>query len=469
MLNTIKKIHFVGIGGSGMSGIAEVLINSGFIITGSDIKRSPTTDHLKEIGATIFIGHKPENIKEAQVVVISSAINKHNPEIIEAYNLKVPIIHRTEMLSELMRMKYGIIVAGTHGKTTTTSILASALYELNLDPTVIIGGKINAFGSNAKLGKGELFVAEADESDGSFLRLTPTIAVITNIDRDHLDHYENLEAIIQAFEKFIDKVPFYGAICACIDDPIIQLILPKIRRKVVTYGLRQDADITAIDKITDGFYTSYTPIIYGKPVSKVKLKMPGLYNLTNSLATFAVSSVLELDSNKISKAICKFQGVQHRFTILGEIKNTLVVDDYAHNPKKIETVLKGTKESFPKKQIIVIFQPHRYSRVKNQMSEFSKAFLDADHVIITPIYSAGEQEIQGINLDILAHQIKVNSFNNYSNSTFIAQSLNESALIALQIIKNNPYKHDFVVLTLGAGDVKLAGTMLLEKLELECK
>jgi len=226
MLNTIKKIHFVGIGGSGMSGIAEVLINSGFIITGSDIKRSPTTDHLKEIGATIFIGHKPENIKEAQVVVISSAINKHNPEIIEAYNLKVPIIHRTEMLSELMRMKYGIIVAGTHGKTTTTSILASALYELNLDPTVIIGGKINAFGSNAKLGKGELFVAEADESDGSFLRLTPTIAIITNIDRDHLDHYENLEAIIQAFEKFIDKVPFYGAICACIDDPIIQLILP---------------------------------------------------------------------------------------------------------------------------------------------------------------------------------------------------------------------------------------------------
>ena len=469
MFNAIKRIHFVGIGGSGMSGIAEVLINSGYIISGSDIKKSNVTEKLQNLGAKIYIGHSAENIINTQVLVVSSAINKHNPEIIEAQNTRIPIIHRSEMLSELMRMKYGVIVSGTHGKTTTTSILASALNEVGLDPTVVIGGKINSFGSNAKLGKGDLFVAEADESDGSFLRLTPTIAIITNIDRDHLDHYDNLENIVKAFEKFIDKVPFYGAVCACIDDPIVQLILPKVRRKLVTYGIRQDADITVTDKVTNGLTTSYTPRILGKTYSTVKLKMPGLYNLTNSLATFAVASVLELDIEKIGSAISKFEGVQHRFTVLGEINKILIVDDYAHNPKKIETVLKGTKESFPERDIIAIFQPHRYSRMKHQMEEFAKCFYDADNVIITPVYSAGEQELLGINTATIAHQIKLNSFNNSSNTTHISENLNDAVTKAHNIIKSIDPNKGAVIVTLGAGDVRQVGNMLLEKLNLERK
>lgn len=468
MFNAIKRVHFVGIGGSGMSGIAEVLLNSGYEVTGSDIKKSLITDKLEKMGALIYIGHKAENVKNSQVLVVSSAINKHNPEIIEAQNSRIPIIHRSEMLSELMRLKYGIIVAGTHGKTTTTSILASALHEIGLDPTVVIGGKINSFESNAKLGKGELFVAEADESDGSFLRLTPTIAVITNIDRDHLDHYENLEAIVKAFEKFIDKVPFYGAICACIDDPIVQLILPKIRRKLITYGLRQDADITAINKKTSGLITTYTPKIFGKEYSPVTLKMPGYYNLTNSLATFAVSAVLDLNINQIAESISKFSGVQHRFTIICEINNITVVDDYAHNPKKIETVLKGTKESFPDKDVIAIFQPHRYSRVKNQLEEFSTCFKDADYLIVTPIYAAGEHEIPGISTASICHQIKLNSFNNSPNSTFVAENLNDAVFKVQSILKHVDSKKGAVVLTLGAGDVRQAGYTLMEKLNLEC-
>lgn len=469
MFNAIKRVHFVGIGGSGMSGIAEVLLNSGYKVSGSDIKKTPITDKLAQMGAKIFIGHQAENIKNAQVLVISSAINKHNPEIIEAQNSRIPIIHRSEMLSELMRMKYGVIVAGTHGKTTTTSILASSLHAVGLDPTVVIGGKLNSFGSNAKLGKGDLFVAEADESDGSFLRLTPTIAIITNIDRDHLDHYDNLEDIVKAFEAFIDKVPFYGAVCACIDDPIVQLIIPKMRRKLITYGLRQDADITATEKHTNGMETTYTPIIFGKPYPKVKINMPGLYNLTNSLATFAVATLLDLNIEKICQSISEFKGVQHRFTVIGEKNNILVVDDYAHNPKKIETVLKGTKESFPNRQIIVIFQPHRYSRIKYQMEEFSKCFIDADKVIITPIYSAGEQEITGINKENISYQIKVNSFNNAANSTHVSENLQDAARIAYEIIKSIDSEQGAVVLTLGAGDVRQAGYTIMEKLNLERK
>jgi UDP-N-acetylmuramate--alanine ligase len=469
MFNAIKRIHFVGIGGSGMSGIAEVLLNSGYKVSGSDIKKSQITDKLKQMGAKIFIGHQAENMKDAQVLVVSSAINKHNPEIMEAQNSRIPIIHRSEMLSELMRMKYGVIVAGTHGKTTTTSILASSLNEVGLDPTVVIGGKLNSFGSNAKLGKGDLFVAEADESDGSFLRLTPTIAIITNIDRDHLDHYDNLENIVKAFEAFLDKVPFYGAICACIDDPIVQLIIPKIRRKLITYGLRQDADITATEKVTDGINTSYTPVIFGKAYSKVTLKMPGLYNLTNSLATFAVASLLELDVNKICNSISKFEGVQHRYTVVSEINKILIIDDYAHNPKKIETVLKGTKESFPDRQIIAIFQPHRYSRIKYQMEEFSRCFNDADYVIITPIYSAGEQEISGISTDSISHQIKLNSFNNSPNTTHVTENLSDAAAKAHDILKTIDPNKGAVILTLGAGDVRQVGHMLMEKLNLERK
>lgn len=464
MFNTIKNIHFVGIGGSGMSGIAEVLFHSGYNVSGSDIKKTPTTDKLSSLGIKIFIGHEGSNIKNAEVLVVSSAINKHNPEIIEAHNSRIPIIHRSEMLAELMRMKQGIVVAGTHGKTTTTSILAFALHSLGLDPTVVIGGKLNSFDSSAKLGKGDLFVAEADESDGSFLRLTPTIAVITNIDRDHIDYYGNLEEIVKAFESFVDKVPFYGAVCLCIDDPIVQLILPKIRRKVVTFGLRKDADIFAENIKTNGLKTEFTPVIFGKRYNEVILKMPGLYNISNALASFSVASILNFDLNKVGKSISNFDGVLHRYSLIGEIKNTIIIDDYAHNPKKIETVLKGTKESFPKKQIIAIFQPHRYSRVKLQIEEFAKCFIDADKLIITPIFPAGEQPIPGINLDNLVQQIKQGSFNGGSSSMFVAENFQQAAQQAYDCISKQN-ENGNIVLTLGAGDVREVGSLLLQKLK----
>lgn len=385
MFNTIKKIHFVGIGGAGMSGIAEVLVNLGYVVSGSDIKRSPITDKLENMGVHLKIGHSEENVDGCQVVVVSSAVGKHNPEILASQSQKIPVVHRSEMLAELMRMKYGIVVAGTHGKTTTTSILAEALHVAGLDPTAIIGGKINSFGSNAKLGKGDIFVAEADESDGSFLRLSPTIAVVTNIDRDHLDFYGNLEEIIKAFETFVNKIPFYGSVCLCLDDPIAQLLLLKIRRKVVTYGLRPDADVYASDIITRGFETQFTPVVFGEKYPSIVLHIPGVYNVVNALASFAVAATLNLDLHVICRAVSSFAGVLHRYTLLGEHRGVFVVDDYAHNPKKIQTVLKGTKESFPEKQIFALFQPHRYSRVKYQFEEFGAAFLNADYVIVTPI------------------------------------------------------------------------------------
>jgi UDP-N-acetylmuramate--alanine ligase len=467
MFNTIKNIHFVGIGGSGMSGIAEVLFHLGYNVSGSDIKKSSTTEKLKNLGIKIYIGHKSENIENAQVVVVSSAIHKHNPELIEAQQRRIPLIHRSEMLAELMRLKQGIVVAGTHGKTTTTSILAHSLHQVGLDPTVIIGGQLNSFDSSAILGKGDFFVAEADESDGSFLRLSPTVAVITNIDKDHLDYYGTLDEIVKAFEAFLDKVPFYGAVCLCIDDPIVQMILPRIRRRVVTFGIRKDADITVENVKTNGFKSTYTPIVFGQKLNDVTFKMPGLYNISNSLATFAVASVLKKDLNEIANAISHFEGVQHRYTIVGNHNKTYVIDDYAHNPKKIETVLKGTRESFPDKQIIAIFQPHRYSRVKLQLEEFGKCFSNADKLIITPIFSAGENPLPGINTDVLAQQIKNGSFHQDHSAIFLANNLEHAVRLACQnsLTSINNKTNGCIILTLGAGDIKQIGPLILEQLK----
>lgn len=467
MFNAIKNIHFVGIGGSGMSGIAEVLVNLGYAVSGSDLKKTPVIEKLLQLGAKIFTGHDAKNIQGADVLVVSSAIDKHNPEIMMAQSSHIPIIHRSEMLAELMRLKYGIVVAGTHGKTTTTSILASALHHLGLDPTVVIGGKLNSFGSHAKLGSGDLFVAEADESDGSFLRLTPAIAVITNIDKDHLDYYGSLDHIIKAFEAFVDKIPFYGAACLCIDDPIVQLILPKIRRKIVTYGFSADADIHARNIHFHGMQSTYTPVVYGQEKQPVTLSMPGSYNILNSLATFAVASVLKLDLSQISQSISMFQGVLHRFTPIGEIDDVLLIDDYAHNPKKIETVLKGARESFPDRQIIAVFQPHRYSRVKTQLEEFARAFSGADKLVITPIYSAGETETFHLELENLYTQIKIGSFHNSSDSIYMADDFAQATKFCYDIIKNTLTEKGSVVLTLGAGDIRTVGNMLLEKLKVE--
>ncbi len=466
MFQTVKNIHFVGIGGSGMSGLAEVLYHSGYRVSGSDIKESSVTDKLKSVGIKVFLGHNPENVSTVDVVVVSSAINKHNPELLEAQRLRIPLIHRSEMLAELMRMKHGIVVAGTHGKTTTTSIIASALHHVGLDPTIVIGGKINSFENLGKLGSGELFIAEADESDGSFLRLTPTVAVITNIDKDHLDYYGTLDEIVLAFEKFVDKVPFYGIVCLCIDDPIVQLISQKIRRKIITFGARKDADITLTDIVTNGFYTTYTPIVFGKKIQKTTIKMPGVYNAVNSLASFAVAHTLDLDMNKISIALSKFDGIEHRFSLVGEEKETIIIDDYAHNPKKIETVLKGTKESFPQKNILAIFQPHRYSRLKLQLDEFSQCFKDADNLIITPVYAAGEKPIPGISVENLAQHISVHSFGENKDCITICESFNHAIEEALTVIKTNKKANlETLVITLGAGDVRLVGLEIFKRIK----
>lgn len=471
MFLKIKKIHMVGIGGSGMSGIAEILLNLGYEVSGSDLKKNSTTEKLKNMGAIIFNNHEPKNIENAQVVVVSSAVHKHNSEVLAAQQAKIPLIHRSEMLAELMRSKLSVVVVGTHGKTTTTSILASTLTHSGLDPTAMIGGKINSFGSHAKIGKSDLFIAEGDESDGSFLKLNPTIAVVTNIDRDHLDHYENLEEIIKAFEIFIEKVPFYGVVCACIDDPIIQLILPKIRKKVVTYGLRADADISATNISFAGLTTKYTPVVFGNHKSQVTLHMPGAYNVVNSLATFCIAHILDIDLNKISQSISSFCGVDHRFTVMGEKHNVLVIDDYAHNPKKIATVLKGIKNSFPEKRILALFQPHRYSRLKNQFDEFAKCFEDADAVIVTPIYAAGESHNPSVSLENLSHHIKTQSFHGTAENVYVAENLEHAAKLAYDMIGGllSPPSHGVVVITLGAGDVRIAGAKLLESLSIAPK
>ncbi len=464
MFNKIKNIHFIGIGGIGMSGIAEVLINSGYSVSGSDIKSSAVTQRLSSLGANIFYSHEPSQIQNTHVVVVSSAINRNNPELLAATQQRIPIIHRSEMLAELMRLKYGVIVAGTHGKTTTTSMLATVLNDAKLDPTVVIGGRLNASGSNASTGRGDLFLAEADESDGSFLRLTPTIAVLTNIDRDHMDHYDSFDSIFSAFESFVDKVPFYGAICACIDDPAIQMLIPRIRRKLLTFGIRRDADISVENFRAEGFSMHFTPIILGRKAPPVELKMPGQYNMSNALASFAVGEILGIDPQITSLALSQFQGVLHRFTIVGQTDHVTVVDDYAHNPAKILAVLKGARESNPTGNICAVFQPHRYTRLKHLLPEFSRAFSDADYVIITPIYASGEQPIAGINCESVAHQIKQNSFQGKTGHVAIAQDLEDAARQAVVCVNHKKNENKSIIVTLGAGDIQTVSKRAYELL-----
>jgi UDP-N-acetylmuramate--alanine ligase len=463
MFDTNRRIHFVGIGGAGMSGIAEVLLNLGYPVSGSDTKDSDTTKRLRTLGASIHIGHSASAVANADVVVASSAINKNNPEIQEAQNKRIPVIHRSEMLAELMRLKHGIIVAGTHGKTTTTSLMATVLGAAGIDPTVVIGGRLNAYGTNAKLGKSDFFLAEADESDGSFLRLTPSIAVITNIDKDHLDHWSGFDEIVSAFRDFLEKTPFYGCICACIDDPGVQLVVPHIRRRIVSYGLRPDADITARDIEQSGFESSFTPVVFGVAQARVTLKMPGRHNIQNALASFAVAHALKTDLGAVSKALSAFEGVLHRTTLLGEAANSIVIDDYAHNPQKIAAALRGLREGFREAHLCAIFQPHRYTRIKSMLEDFSRCFSDADSVIVTPIYSAGESPIAGITPEGMAQHIQKGSFGGSTNSVKVVQNLQEAALAAADIAKRNTDSKT-VIVSLGAGDVANVGEWILRHL-----
>ncbi len=454
MFKKIRRIHFVGIGGIGMSGIAELLHNLGYAVSGSDSRQSETTKRLVTLGVHVAIGHQPENVGGADVVVRSSAVTHENVEIVAARHQLIPVIQRAEMLAELMRMKYGVAVAGTHGKTTTTSLVATALARGGLDPTMVIGGRLNALGSNAKLGRGDFLVAEADESDGSFLKLSPTIAVVTTIDAEHLDYYRDLTHIQDAFVEFINKVPFYGLAVLCLDQEHIQAILPKVEKRYVTYGLRTQADFLARDISFAGMTSECGVFWKGKPLGRLRLKVPGLHNVYNALAAVAVGMDLDVTFDTIREALGEFTGVERRFQIRGEARGITVVDDYAHHPAEIQATLNAAKDGFGR-QVIAVFQPHRYTRTQALLSEFSTAFYQADRVFVTEIYPAGEAPIPGVSGRQIAEEV---AGHGHKNATFVGDRQHAPAAV-LDVVQSGD-----MVLTLGAGDIWRAGDEILEHL-----
>jgi len=401
MFRKARRVHMVGIGGAGMSGIAEVLLNLRHPVTGSDVATNPATRRLRKLGAVIHRSHRAEHVHDADVVVVSSAVQSSNPEIVEARRLKIPVIPRAEMLAELMRMKYGVAVGGAHGKTTTTAMIAEVLDHAGLDPTVVIGGRVGKLRSGAKLGRGELLVAEADESDGSFLKMKPTIAVVTNIDREHLDHYRDLGEIQDAFVEFLSLVPFYGATVVCLDDRNVRDILPRVDRKVIAYGLSSDAEIAATNVVIDGFHTRFDAQVRGRRAGKVELGVPGRHAVYNSLAAIAVGLELDVPFAKIAEGLRRFRGVDRRLQRRGEAFGALVLDDYGHHPTEITATLAAVREGFGARTIVV-FQPHRYTRTRALLEEFGAAFFLADRVIVTSIYAAGEPPIPGVDGALVA-------------------------------------------------------------------
>jgi UDP-N-acetylmuramate--alanine ligase len=454
MFKKIRRIHFVGIGGIGMSGIAEVLHNLGYLVSGSDSRESETTRRLGSLGLGVAIGHCAENIGDADVVVRSSAVGHENPEVAAARQRLIPVIQRAEMLAELMRMKYGVAIAGTHGKTTTTSLVATVLARGGLDPTMVIGGRLNALGSNAKLGRGDFLVAKADESDGSFLKLSPTIAVVTTIDAEHLDYYRDLAHIKDTFVEFINKVPFYGLAVLCLDQENIQAILPQVEKRFVTYGLRTQADFLARDISFAGMASECSVSWKGKPLGRLRLKVPGLHNIYNALAAVAVGIDLDLSFETIRDALGEFTGVDRRFQIRGEVGGITVVDDYAHHPAEIQATLDAAKNGFGR-QVIAVFQPHRYTRTRALLPEFSTAFYQADRVFVTEIYPAGEAPIEGVSGRQIADGV---TGHGHRHVTYVAD---KSDLAGAVLAAAQP--GDLVV-TLGAGDIWRVGEDILEHL-----
>jgi len=461
MFAKIQRIHFVGIGGIGMSGIAEVLLNLGYKITGSDLKSSPVTQRLAGLGATTFEGHVAENVQGADVVVTSSAIAADNPEVVEARRLHIPVIQRAEMLSELMRLKYGIAIAGMHGKTTTTSMVAAILAAGGLDPTVVVGGRVDAMGSNARLGKSQYLVAEADESDRSFLKLSPILSIVTNIDREHMDCYRNMGDVKQTFLDFMDRVPFYGMIVACSDDPILRKLLPQVQRRVMTYGTRRGSDFLikpgAIEpqpgkhRPLSHFHVSYR----GKDLGDFVLHVPGLHNVLNATAAIAAGIGLDVELETIRAALENFRGVDRRFQLRGRARGISVVDDYGHHPTEIKATLAAARQCGFRK-IHVIFQPHRYTRTQELLDEFAGAFHDADSLTILDIYAASEAAIPGINAETLVERIRGTG----DQEAIYARSFPEAA----EAVSTRARDGD-MVLTLGAGSVWQLGPLILEKLQ----
>jgi len=456
MYGNIEKIHFVGIGGIGMSGIAEVLLNLGYKVSGSDLRESDTTERLRGLGGEICIGHAAENLTNVDVVVTSTAVQGDNPEVIEAKRRMVPVIPRAEMLAELMRMKYGIAIAGTHGKTTTTSMVATVLTHAGIDPTIVIGGKLNTLGSNAKLGQGKFLVAEADESDGSFLTLSPTIAVVTNIDADHLDYYTGgLEEIKDTFVSFINKVPFYGLAVLCLEDRNITEIIPRIKKRFMTYGLSSQADLRATHVKLDGFNTSFTAHYKGYRLGDISFKMPGAHNVLNALACTAVALELDLPFDKIQEGFAQFGGVGRRFTVKGEQNGIMVVDDYGHHPAEIRATLSAARNGWPERRLVVAFQPHRYSRTKELFNEFVTCFYDADLLVLTDIYAASEQPIEGVSAERLAEEVRRHG---QRDVTYISDRL------ALPDHLAGVVREGDIVITMGAGNIWQAGEELVRRL-----
>jgi UDP-N-acetylmuramate--alanine ligase len=439
----VRHAHFVGVGGIGMSGLAEILRTLGFEVSGSDLRDGENTKRLEHLGVAIHVGHRASHVGSADVVVYSSAINADNPEIVEAHRRGIPVITRAEMLAELMRVKHGVAIAGSHGKTTTTSLVATVLRAAALDPTVVVGGRMAALGSNARLGAGDLLVAEADESDGSFLRLTPTIAIVTNIDPEHLDHYGTFEDLKEAFVEFVEKVPFYGLAVLCLDHPTVQEILPRVRRRHVTYGLNPQADYYAKELTYRGLETSFT-VFKGKvELGEFTVGMPGAHNVLNALAVIAVADELEVPFDVMKEALRTFGGVARRFTVVARPKGVTLVDDYGHHPQEILATLSAARNAYGQR-ILVAFQPHRYTRTQNLFTEFARAFNHADQVYVTDVYAAGESPIEGVNGERLAQAIRDHG---HRDVRYVANRAELASMLAQDA------KPGDVVVSLGAGDI----------------
>ena len=454
MQRKVKCIHFVGIGGIGMSGIAEVLINLGYNISGSDKAQSETTARLQKLGASVALGHAAKNIGNADVVVTSTAVKVNNPEVVEAHQRNVPVIPRAEMLAELLKMKFSVAVSGSHGKTTTTSMVSTILARGGLDPTMVIGGKLASIGSNARLGDGDIIVAEADESDGSFLKLSPTIAVITNIDREHLDFYPGITEIKEAFLKFANIVPFYGCTVLCSDNEHVREITGLIKRKMITYGIEHSADYSARDIKYLGSRIEYSLIYRGDRLCQIELIVPGLFNVYNSLAAVAVGRELDLDFVTIKEGLASFSGVVRRLEIKGTVGDITVVDDYGHHPTEVKATLAAARQVW-KERLIVVFQPHRFTRTKALFNEFTQAFGDADLLILNDIYPASEEPIAGVNSQALCEAIRKTG---HRSVEYIAQAED-----TIEFLLNTVRPKD-IVITLGAGSIYKIGEALLKQL-----
>ena len=461
----VKHLHFVGIGGSGMCGIAEVLLNLGYVVSGSDIARSSVTDHLTALGAKVYIGHKPENIEGADAVVVSSAIKPDNPEVVAAKACKLPVVPRAVMLAELMRLRRGIAIAGAHGKTTTTSLTATLLAAGGLDPTYVIGGRLNSSGVNARLGAGEFLVAEADESDASFLNLTPVLSVVTNIDHDHMDTYgHDFNKLKDAFVEFLSRLPFYGVAVLCVDDENVRSIIPRVTRRVIGYGLTEAAEVRAIDIRSEGTRTAYTILRPGHAPLPVVLNLPGLHNVTNSLAAVAVATLVGVDDKAIVKGLSEFTGVGRRIAQYGQlpIRNAerqatgsfTLVDDYGHHPHEIEATIAAVHTAWPEKRLLVVFQPHRYTRTRDCFEDFVNLLCQADAVVLADVYPAGEAPLVGADGRALAHAVRLRGQNNL----IFCPHIEDVPAAVHKMVRDGD-----VVLTIGAGSVGRVPAMLVKE------